>query len=221
MGRNIHNGQRKPRTTQTRSPELGYYLIITDGEETEKNYFNGLRDSLPEDIKDKIVITTITTDRKSLIFRVKDEQANQPGFRKTWVVFDKDQDGTFDSLVEDIEELGASAGWSNPCFEIWMSAYFEAMPNYSTSTECCKGFSHSFKSKTRKEYKKNDQDIYARLIKSGNEEKAISIADSKLKGAMKRTSIPSEMCPATTVQKLIKEIKDGIKSSLARKTKKE
>ena len=31
----------------TRVPELGYYLIVTDTEETEKNYFEGLRDSIP------------------------------------------------------------------------------------------------------------------------------------------------------------------------------
>ena len=39
-----------------RVPELGYYLIVTDTEETEKNYFEGLRDSIPSELKDRLVI---------------------------------------------------------------------------------------------------------------------------------------------------------------------
>lgn len=33
-------------------PELGYYLIVTDTEETEKNYFEGLRGSIPPELKE-------------------------------------------------------------------------------------------------------------------------------------------------------------------------
>lgn len=41
-------GKRKDRNQRvgTRVPELGYYLIVTDTKETEKNYFDGLRDRL-------------------------------------------------------------------------------------------------------------------------------------------------------------------------------
>ena len=56
MGRNNHSGNRKKRIGLKRESSLGYYLIITDTEETEKNYFNGLREALPADIKENIVI---------------------------------------------------------------------------------------------------------------------------------------------------------------------
>ena len=51
-------GKRKDRNQRvgTRVPELGYYLIVTDTEETEKNYFEGLRDSIPAELKDRLVI---------------------------------------------------------------------------------------------------------------------------------------------------------------------
>ena len=51
-------GKRKDRNKRvgTRVPELGYYLIVTDTEETEKNYFEGLRDSVPEELKERLVI---------------------------------------------------------------------------------------------------------------------------------------------------------------------
>lgn len=37
-------GKRRDRSKKVgaRIPELGYYLIVTDTEETEKNYFEGL-----------------------------------------------------------------------------------------------------------------------------------------------------------------------------------
>lgn len=54
---NNHIGNRKRRSEQTtRTINLGNYLIITNTDETEKNYFYGLRDSLPDDIKSNIVI---------------------------------------------------------------------------------------------------------------------------------------------------------------------
>ena len=50
-------GKRRDRDKRvgTRIPELGYYLIVTDIKETEKNYFEGLRDSIPEKLKDHLV----------------------------------------------------------------------------------------------------------------------------------------------------------------------
>ncbi|MDY5499008.1 MAG: hypothetical protein SPF89_02780 [Sphaerochaetaceae bacterium] len=35
----------------TRNPVLGYYLMVTDTEETEKNYFEGLKNSIPSEIR--------------------------------------------------------------------------------------------------------------------------------------------------------------------------
>lgn len=45
MKANERKGARKDRNLKhsTRTPELGYYMIVTDTNETEKNYFEGLR----------------------------------------------------------------------------------------------------------------------------------------------------------------------------------
>ena len=58
MGKDDRKGKRVDRNsrTATRVPELGYYIIVTDTEETEKNYFEGLRDTIPEEIRGRIVI---------------------------------------------------------------------------------------------------------------------------------------------------------------------
>ena len=57
------NGERKPRKSLSkRKPDLGYYFIATDATETEKNYIIGLRDSLPKELQNRIVIKVSTTE---------------------------------------------------------------------------------------------------------------------------------------------------------------
>ena len=48
MARKDRTGNRKTREERMvkRTPEMGYYLVITDTEATERNYFTGLHDSL-------------------------------------------------------------------------------------------------------------------------------------------------------------------------------
>ena len=56
MAKKDRLGKRKQRTINKREPELGYYLIFTDTEETEKNYFDGLKDSISSKYKNNLTI---------------------------------------------------------------------------------------------------------------------------------------------------------------------
>jgi len=69
MARKDRTGNRKPRNTRSgqRVPEMGYYLIVTDTKETERCYFAGLRDSLPVNLKQKLIIKVVETATKNLI----------------------------------------------------------------------------------------------------------------------------------------------------------
>lgn len=89
-------GKRKDRNQRvgTRVPELGYYLIVTDTEETEKNYFEGLRDSIPAELVERAL-----------------ELANkEPQYRIPWIVFDRDQVKDFDDIIQAAEKSGVGAG---------------------------------------------------------------------------------------------------------------
>ena len=50
MEKKDRTGNRKSREQkkQFKVPELGYYLIVTDTEATERCFFNGLHQALPE-----------------------------------------------------------------------------------------------------------------------------------------------------------------------------
>lgn len=206
-------GNRKDRNQRVgkRVPELGYYLIVTDTEETEKNYFDGLRDSIPEKLRDHLVIKVEKAKTKELVVRALELTSKEPQYRIPWIVFDRDQVKDFDEIIQTAEKSGVGAGWSNPCFEIWMYAYFGEMPMIKESYTCCDRFADKFEKITRQKYLKKDKDIYRKLVQYGNEEEAIQIADRCYKKCVDtEKEKPSEMWPACMVQKLVEEIRKKI-----------
>lgn len=203
-------GKRRDRNKRVgaRVPELGYYLIVTDTEETEKNYFEGLRDSIPAELKDRLVIRVEKARTVELVRKALEMTGQESQYRIPWIVFDRDQVKDFDEIIQTAEKSGVGAGWSNPCFEIWMYAYFGEMPVIRESYTCCDRFAEKFEKVTGQKYSKNDRDIYRKLVQYGDEEKAIQIAKRCYKKCMEDGKIkPSEMWPVSIVQQLVKEIR--------------
>ena len=210
-------GKRKSRDKRVgaRVPELGYYLIVTDTKETEKNYFEGLRDSIPMEMKDHLVIKvekakTVELVKKALELRGQDSQ-----YRIPWIVFDRDQVEDFDRIIREAEKSQVGAGWSNPCFEIWMYAYFGEMPAIQESYICCSRFAEKFEKVSGQKYLKNDKDIYRKLVRYGDEDKAMELAERYYRRCVEDgKKEPSEMWPACRVQGLVGEIQEKIGKGL-------
>ena len=214
MARKDRTGNRKTREQrkQFKVPELGYYLIVTDTEATERCFFTGLHQALPEDVRNKLVIKVVETKTRTMIDKCLELTAYEAQYRIPWIVFDRDQVQGFDDIIAEAKRKDIEAGWSNPCFEIWMYAYFGAMPAIQDSWTCCSEFERVYESKTGQKYSKADEKMYGKLCMTGNEEKAIQIAQQKLEqGEREGKTKPSEMCPATTVDRLVGEIKGTLK----------
>ena len=210
MAKKDRNGNRKTRDQkrQFKVPELGYYLIVTDTEATERCFFNGLHQALPEEIKNKLVIKVVETRTREMIDKCLELTAYEAQYRIPWIVFDRDQVKGFDDIIAEAVSRGIHVGWSNPCFEIWMYAYFGAMPAIQDSWTCCSEFGRVYESRTGQKYSKSDEQLYAKLCKCGDEELAIVIAQRKLEQCIREGKIkPSEMCPCTTVHELVGEIR--------------
>jgi len=204
-------GKRTDRNSRVgvREPILGYYLIVTDTKETEKNYFEGLKKAIPAQIKDRIVIKVVKAKTTyNLVEKTKELCSMEAQHRIPWIVVDRDLVKDFDGLVQDALDNEFHVGWSNPCFEIWLFAYLGEMPNLRDSVSCCKEFALRFEKKTSHPYRKNDTDLYARLSALGNFENAYQIAERIISRAESERKKPSESCPACTVHRLVKEIKD-------------
>ena len=210
MARKDRMGNRKTREQRSkrRVPEMGYYLVVTDTEATERCFFDGLHDSLPTDMQKKLVIKVVETKTQNLIQKCLEMTVYDAQYRIPWIVFDRDQVMNFDQIIKEAEKVGIHVGWSNPCFEIWMFAYFGYMQAINDSWVCCSKFGELYKNKTGQSYSKADPDMYKRLVECGEEENALAVATKKYQQCLRDgKTIPWEMCPATRVHELVREIR--------------
>jgi len=209
MTKEERNGRRKRRDSfRKRITELGYYYIFTDTDETEENYILGLRDSLPPEIRGRIVIKVFKAKTVALVRRCKEMAAMLPQYSEPWIIFDRDKVPHFDKIIKKAQAEGIMVGWSNPCIEIWFHAYFGKMANHQDSVTCCSKFSELFKQKTGREYDKGDKQHYDILCKYGDEEKAVKLAEERLQQHIRDgKEQPSDICPGTTLHRLVGEIK--------------
>lgn len=213
MARKDRMGNRKTREqfSKRRMPEMGYYLVVTDTEATERCFFEGLHNSFPDDLKKKLVIKVVETKTHNLIQKCLELTAYDAQYRIPWIVFDRDQVTNFDQIIKEAEREGIHVGWSNPCFEIWMFSYFGNMPVIQDSWVCCSKFGDLYKKKTGQEYSKADSNMYKRLCENGDEDKALFIAKQKYEQCLREgKKSPSQMCPATRVYELVSDIKGKI-----------
>lgn len=215
MAKKDRTGNRKTRDQrkQFKTPELGCQLIVTDTEPTERCFFTGLHQAMPEDVRNKLVIKVIETKTRTMIDKCMELMAYDAQYRIPWIVFDRDQVQGFDDIIAEAVNKGIHVGWSNPCFEIWMYAYFGSMPAIQDSWTCCSDFGRVYENKTGRKYSKADEQMYGKLSKAGDEEKAIKIAQHKLEQCIREGKTkPSEMCPCTTVHELVGEINGKVRT---------
>lgn len=210
MARSNRDGQRKRRDSFTkRVPDLGYYIILTDADETEKNYLNGLQRSLPKELQGRLVIRVIKTKTDKMVAACKEQLSYEPQYGIPWIVFDRDKVVPFDAIMAQAEREGINVGWSNPCIEIWFDAYFGKMHGYIDSVTCCREFGKTYEKRTGQEYKKAEERIYETLNRFGDEDAAIRIASDRMRQHQRDgKNKPSEMCPGTTLYELIHEVKE-------------
>lgn len=196
--------------------KTGAYLIVTDAEKTEKNYFEGIRNTIPEALKNDLQIKIFSNKSLTKIIDFAAEERNKDErFRDVWLVFDKDEVKNFDKLIEEAKNSKMNVGWSNPCFEIWLMAYLKNLENIDNSQVCCSKFEKIYVEKTGKtRYEKSEEKIYNILLEVGDEEKAIDKARKKYHSSKEEYRIPSKMIGCTTVYKLIEELKKKLKEGV-------
>ena len=147
----------------------------------------------------------INTKHAQLIFTTHDtwQLSNQ--------LLRRDEVKDFDEIIKEAESVGIRVGWSNPCFEIWMHSYYGAMPAIMESWVCCSEFEKVFQRKTGQKYLKADAGLYEKIFRTGDEEKALQIAKQKYEQCVREgKTIPSQMCPCTTVYQLVGEIRNKV-----------
>lgn len=186
--------------------ERQYFLIVTEGEKTEPNYFKSLVNELPDHLVAIEIVgegaNTISVVKAAIKIRTKrNEQNLLPPFDEVWVVFDKDDfpARNFNRAIELATKEKIKVAYSNEAFELWYILHFQyldAAVNRDRYIEILK--------EILGKYKKNDNEMYHLMNDKGDEKKAISRA----KRLYRELNIgnPAAEKPTTLVYKLVERL---------------
>lgn len=161
-----------------------YYLIVCEGEATEPNYFEGLKQDLPKGVLTAYQIDIAGTGRntQSLVdeaLRLKEayEKNTTRKIDKFWVVFDKDsfspQD--FNAAIQRCGNSDIGCAWSNEAFELWYLLHFQYYENAMSRLDFKELIENNLKPALGEafRYEKNSEQMYALLKEHGGQENAI------------------------------------------------
>ncbi len=96
---------------------------MCDGK-TEKDYFVHLR---------RMLRNVAALDVRHFKYDLKGFRLPSDDFDEIWCVFDKDdrKNETFDKFIQEANERKWIAGWSNPCFELWLELHFHEVSRHA------------------------------------------------------------------------------------------
>lgn len=193
-----------------------YYLIVCEGEATEPNYFEGLKQDLPKGVLTSYQIDVEGTGRntESLLkeaLRLKEEyQKNQNRLvDRLWVVFDRDSftPQNFNTAIQRCDNSDIGCAWSNEAFELWYLLHFQYYENAMSRRDykgliegCLKPLlGNGFR------YEKNSEQMYALLKEHGSQDNAIRNAKRLVERYGERRDYANHN-PCTMVWGLVEEL---------------
>jgi hypothetical protein len=210
MGKLNRGGKKRSRKINTREVAPAYCLIVTEGTETEVNYFENIKDIINKNYKGRIKVQPIALRvkgiGKSTCALVKEavKRRSLGSFSDVWVVFDKDDNIDFDDAIKLAKDEGLNVAWSNESFELWLLLHFQDLNSPLTRNYYESKLDSHFKrlNYNNGKYEKNIKNIFE-VIKD-NTLKAIERSEKLLnEHKCNRINICSKMNPATNVQELV------------------
>lgn len=193
-----------------------YYLIVCEGESTEPNYFEELKQDLPKGVLTAYQIDIAGTGRntQSLVdeaLRLKEayEKSTTQQVDEFWVVFDKDSFSSqdFNAAIQRCENSDIGCAWSNEAFELWYLLHFQYYEN-AMSRRDYKGLIESNLRPILGEafrYEKNSQQMYELLKEHGSQDDAIRNG-KRLKERYGQRKDYANHNPCTMVWVLVEEL---------------
>ena len=160
MGRRTQGNSLK-RQKYARDP-YDKVLIVCEGEKTEPNYFNGLKNHLRLKSANVAIVGEGATPAK-IVERAKkldmQEKRKDDPFDKIFCVFDKDTHSDYETALDHCAQKNYIAISSVPAFEYWLLLHFRYTTSpYKDSAEVLHGLK-----KYMADYEKNDTGIFKKL----------------------------------------------------------
>lgn len=149
---NIHHKARKKKDLQRKKPtkEPKAILIICEGQKTEVNYFNSLKEHLR--LTNLRIEPSPKPDVEHIISVAKKQK--EQGFRAIFCVFDNDHNKNIGGVLSRIRSP-LQAIISKPCFEYWILLHFEYTTRCFGGTSPCDDLINNKLKKYLCDYSKN------------------------------------------------------------------
>ena len=209
---------RKQRKYEQRQPRANSFLIVTEGQCTEPNYFRGLQRLIQEKLGGTVDVVELPLidvhgeglATTALIQKTEDivRRANVL-YQNIWIVFDKDDFTDFNQAVKESTEKGYHAAWSNQSFEYWLYLHFEYSDSALHRSQWCIKLNKMFERHGIGDgkYHKNEKDIYKIADSYGSVHAAVRNAKRRMAAYDAGTMKPSEFNPGTMVYELVEKLK--------------
>jgi hypothetical protein len=188
--------------------ERRYFLIVTEGEKTEPNYFNRFKTFLPKNLLSTIDLigegdNTIHIVNKAIEEKIKRQgDPIKPDYDEVWAVFDKDSfpNERVDNAVKIAIANDIEPALSNQAFELWYVLHFQFLDSDLHRSLYFEILSSILGTK----YEKNTEKIIDLIWKKGDVQQAIKRAKVLEENAKGNT--PSNSVPTTGVYKLVENL---------------
>lgn len=218
MNRLDRNGKRKSRKLDIRDERPSTCLIITEGTETEVNYFKNIKQIINNryrnrEIQENYPIEVEGKGRStSVLVNEAIKRKNRDNFSKVWVVFDKDDNSDFDSAIKLAKENNIEVAWSNESFELWLLLHFQSLSVPIPRNLYIKKLNTYFKNKNINNgvYNKNISNIFE-VTKDSVDIAIRRCEDLRNYFKVQEELTFSNMNPGTTVDILVKELIDYVR----------
>lgn len=209
--------QEQKRKLNVRTKRM-YYLIVCEGEATEPNYFEGLKQDLPKGVLTAYQIDIEGTGRntqslvdEALRLKTAYEKNTTRPVDKLWVVFDRDSfvANEFNNAIvrcaQNTPVIGCA--WSNEAFELWYLLHFHYYNNAISRKDYQDLIEENLRPFLGEEYRyqKNSIEMYALLKEYGSIEDAIRNAKNLERNFAGRQDYANHN-PCTMVYKLVEEL---------------
>ncbi|SFD25127.1 RloB family protein [Clostridium uliginosum] len=206
-------GRKHKRNEGNKTNQPGNYLIVTEGTETEVNYFKNIKRLIEKSFNNSIMVERIDLDihgtARSTTVLVKEaiKKRSLQSYSDVWVVFDKDENIDFDEAIALAIKEDLHVAWSNECFELWLLLHFQDLKSAIGRNDYYSKLTNHFKDKNinNGKYDKNIYNIFD--ITSLYVDTAIKRSNSLLEDhRCDKIFSPNKMNPATKVQDLVAEL---------------
>ena len=207
--------RRKNRDLKRQPPKTESYdlvLIVCEGEKTEPYYFKNLMSIEKLSSVNISVIPSNGSDPVSVVDTAIKERKNQEKylpFNAIYCVIDRDKHPNFNQAIDKANANDIKIIASHPSFEYWYICHFDfyrspiiANGNKSAGDNCVSILNKSWKRAFKKDYTKNQSNLYALLLDK------LEMAINNAKAGLEQAQNEGELNPSTQVYELVDYLKN-------------